>query len=68
MLRGRYGHDAVCLEVDGVDIVLTRTSGVLFIEVKSEPDARLAIREALGQLLESALFPAPDSAEVERCA
>jgi len=64
MLRAKYGSDAVRLEVGGVDIVLTRTLDVLFIEVKSEPDARLAIREALGQLLEYALFAHPDSAKV----
>jgi hypothetical protein len=64
MLRAKYGHDAVRLEVDGVDIILTRTGGILFVEVKSEPDARLAIRAALGQLLEYALFARPDSAVV----
>jgi hypothetical protein len=64
MLRAKYGHDAVRLEVDGVDIVLTRADSDLFIEVKSESDARLAIREAVGQLLEYALFARPDSAKV----
>jgi hypothetical protein len=61
-LRGKYGHHAVRLEENGIDIVLTRTDGVVYIEVKSQPDPRLAIREALGQLLEYALFARPGAA------
>jgi hypothetical protein len=67
MLRKRYGHDAVQFEVNGVDIILTRKPQDLFIEVKSQPDARLAIREALGQLFEYALFR-PDSAKMPELA
>src|SRR5205085_1871238 len=66
MLREKYGQAAVCLEVNGVDIriVVRHTGHLLFVEVKSEADARLAIRQALGQLLEYALFLCPDSASV----
>ncbi|MEZ4321141.1 MAG: hypothetical protein R3F61_26920 [Myxococcota bacterium] len=62
LLRARFGGNAVAMEVDGVDIVVTAPDRTVFIEVKSEPDARLAVRAALGQLLEYALLgvvPAP---------
>lgn len=56
LLRARYGEAAVRMEVDGVDIVLSIDGVTTFVEVKSEGDPRLAIRAALGQLLEYALF------------
>jgi hypothetical protein len=64
MLRAKYGNEAARLEVNGVDIVLAHASIVAFIEIKSQPDARLAIREALGQILEYALFVPTNVAEL----
>lgn len=59
LLRARHGHDAVALEVDGIDIVLFVEGTTTFIEVKSESDPRAAVRAALGQLLEYAMFARP---------
>lgn len=56
LLRSKFGPSAVALEIDGVDIVVSAPGKTYFVEVKSEPDARLAVRAALGQLLEYALF------------
>ena len=56
LLRRKYGAEAVAWEVEGVDIVLSQAGRKVFIELKSSPDARLAVRAALGQLLEYALF------------
>lgn len=62
LIRSKYGAHTVSLEVEGVDIRLRIHGAETLIEVKSDGDARLAIRAALGQLLEYALFaqaPAP---------
>lgn len=56
LLRAKYGTGAASKEVNGVDIRLDVGPVITFIEVKSQGDARLAIREATGQLLEYALF------------
>lgn len=56
VLREKYGEAAVELEVGGVDILLRRPGGTAYIEVKSDADPRLALRAALGQVLEYALF------------
>jgi hypothetical protein len=56
LLRARFGSDAVVLEADFVDITLQRNAEKTLIEIKSDPDARIAIRKALGQILEYAYF------------
>lgn len=56
LIRSKYGTETVSLEVEGVDIRLRINGAETLIEVKSDGDARLAIRAALGQLLEYALF------------
>jgi hypothetical protein len=56
LLRNKYGADAVRMEVDGVDVLLDVGGKMTLIEVKSDVDARLAVRAALGQLLEYALL------------
>lgn len=54
ILRDRYGHTAVLLEEDYVDIKLQRPKSITLIEVKSDSQPRRAIRDALGQLLDYA--------------
>jgi hypothetical protein len=66
MLRTKYGPDTVQIEEGGVDITFMYLDEIVFVEVKSEPDARLAIREAIGQLLEYALLAAPVSAKIPK--
>jgi hypothetical protein len=56
LLRAKYGAAAVRMEVDGVDVLLDVGGKTTLIEVKSDVDARLAVRAALGQLLEYALL------------
>lgn len=57
VLKSRYGDAAVVLEKGGVDVQVEHKDLYAFFEVKSNSDARLAIREALGQVLEYAYFP-----------
>lgn len=57
LLRQRYA--SVQLEVGGVDIQVDDPAFFALIEVKPTLDPRLAVREALGQLLEYAHFDAP---------
>lgn len=66
-LAGRYGKDNVILEADYVDITVKRSGNKrTLIEIKSDPDARLAIRKALGQILEYAFrLTATSQASVE---
>lgn len=56
LLQKRYGEDAVVLEKAHVDIVVEHPDLYAFIEVKSDPEARLALRNAIGQLLEYAWY------------
>jgi len=57
LLVQKYGAAAVAVEVGGVDITLRRPDGTeVFVEVKSDESSRLAVRDALGQLLEYALY------------
>ena len=44
------------IEADFVDITITDGKKKILVEIKSHSDARLAIREALGQILEYAYF------------
>ena len=61
LLRKRYCKDSVLMEVQGVDILVDHPDLLAFIELKSSADARLAVREALGQVLEYAyLRPGAD--------
>ena len=57
LLRGRFGEDVVPLEERWIDIQCRDGARTHLIEVKSDPRAKTAIREAIGQLLEYAYFP-----------
>lgn len=56
-LAGKYGPKNVLMEENHVDIRCAIDKKLHFIEIKSEPRPKLAIREAIGQLLEYAYFP-----------
>jgi hypothetical protein len=56
LLQDRFGEPNVELEADFVDITIHHGSKKILIEIKSDGDARLAIRSALGQILEYAYF------------
>lgn len=56
LLEIRFGRQNVILEEDYVDITVTTATTRTLIELKSDPDARLAIRKAMGQILEYAYF------------
>ncbi len=56
LLQERYGRKKVVREKDNVDITIFDDSSTILIEIKSNPIARSAIREALGQLLEYAYY------------
>ena len=60
LLLKRYGKSHVRMEVQGVDIRVKHPDLYAFIEVKSCGDPRLAIRTALGQLLEYAFLESRD--------
>ena len=51
-LAAKYGKRNVIKEQDRVDIQVTKPDGVTLVEIKTAPDARMAIRQAIGQLLE----------------
>lgn len=52
ILRAKYGKQAVSLEENFVDIKVTTGDRTIFVEIKSNPSPRFALREALGQLLD----------------
>lgn len=52
VLREHYGRAAVVTEADWVDVRCDDGQHLHYIEVKSAPSARAALREAIGQLLE----------------
>ena|GEM_PF-1176711 len=54
LLVERYGDNAVLFEVHGVDVRVDHAELLAYFEVKSDAEARLAIRKAIGQLLEYA--------------
>lgn len=54
LLSEKYGDQHVHMEVRGVDIRVNHPDLYAFLEVKSVGDPRLAIRDAIGQLLEYA--------------
>jgi hypothetical protein len=55
-LQAEFGKDNVCRQMHHVDLTLRTPRGSLLIELKSDPDARQAIRKALGQVMEYAYF------------
>lgn len=56
LLKIRFGKEKVVLEADFVDITILEGKKQTLIEIKSDGDARAAIRKALGQILEYAYF------------
>jgi hypothetical protein len=52
----RYGKRNVSLESDNVDITIKDGKTTILIEIKTDPNPRAAIREAIGQLLEYAYY------------
>ncbi|UVT20638.1 MAG: hypothetical protein H8K03_01590 [Nitrospira sp.] len=52
LLKTKYGRKAVVVEENFVDICLKVKRRVVFIEVKSDPRAVQAVRQAIGQLLQ----------------
>jgi hypothetical protein len=65
-LQTRFGVDCVWLERDWIDAVVDSGSELAYYEVKAVPNARLAIREAVGQLLEYAHFKPREDGRVPR--
>lgn len=57
VLRREHGHAAATPEVGGVDVLLVVANRTVFFEVKTHGFAKAAIREALGQILEYAIYP-----------
>jgi hypothetical protein len=56
LLIEQYGDDAVTMEENRVDLKVSLPNRNILIELKTAPNARLALRQALGQLLEYAHF------------
>jgi len=56
LLQDRFGDKNVDLEGDYVDITIRDGTKKILVEIKSDGDARIAIRGALGQILEYAYF------------
>lgn len=58
LLKTRFGEETVELEKDFVDITVTSRNRKFLVEIKSDPDARMALRKGVGQILEYAfLYP-----------
>jgi hypothetical protein len=55
-LLSEFGKDNVRRQKDNVDLTVHTPHGRLLIELKSDPDARQAIRKALGQIMEYAYY------------
>jgi len=55
-LQKQYGENAVEAQRDFRDIILTTSNRRVLIEIKASQDARQAIRDAFGQLLDYAYF------------
>jgi hypothetical protein len=55
-LSAMYGSKNVIMEENHVDLTVKLPDRRVFIEIKADPDARMAVRKALGQILEYALF------------
>ena len=65
LLEQRYGKGSVVFEKAQVDLVVEHPDLYAFIEVKSDPEARLALRNAIGQLLEYTWYEQPDGRRPE---
>ncbi len=59
LLSQRYGESAVEAEGNYADLRVKRSPKDIVIEIKSSTRARLAIRHAIGQLLEYSFFRLP---------
>jgi hypothetical protein len=55
-LRLKYGRSKVHMERDGIDILIDSDAGPTLIEIKTNRDVILCIREALGQIIEYAYY------------
>jgi len=65
LLQNKFGKDNVTRETDCVDLTVVNGNLKLLVELKSDSDARMAIRKALGQVLEYAYYNAnPNSQNV----
>jgi len=64
-LERLYGHDNVETEtgINGkkIDAVAKYDGNTIFYEIKTEPNARACIRQAIGQLLEYCYYQSPDN-------
>jgi hypothetical protein len=56
LLQDKFGKKNVTREADFIDLTVIDGAKKLLVEIKSDGDARLAIRKALGQVLEYAYF------------
>src|SRR6185436_6784303 len=56
LLQKRFGQTSVDLEADFVDLMILNGCKKILVEIKSDGDARVAIQNALGQILEYAYF------------
>ncbi len=56
-LQARFGEHRVVLEQDFVDITVYTETEIILYEIKTDIEARTAIRNALGQILEYAFHP-----------
>lgn len=65
LLKARFGDHNVIMEADFVDITIKLGTKRIFVELKTDPDARMAIRKALGQILEYAYYPDARCEETE---
>ncbi|MDR3606817.1 MAG: hypothetical protein P4M08_05470, partial [Oligoflexia bacterium] len=59
LLRQRFGVDKVLMEDNFVDIKVIKPGKVVYLEIKTDPTPRKAIRQALGQLMDYAFFASP---------
>jgi hypothetical protein len=59
-LERQYGEGAVEAQRDFRDLILTTADRRVLIEIKASEDARQAIRDAFGQLLDYAYFDTVD--------
>ena len=64
MLQKRFGANNVAREDGWVDLTVRDKKRKLLIELKTDPVAKRAIREAIGQILEYAYF-APKTHDVD---
>lgn len=64
LLVKRYG-ETVVFEKNHIDIVVEHPDLYAFIEVKSDPEARIALRKAIGQLLEYTWYERPHARRPE---